>query len=44
MSRAYGGMLCAQCTKQRVLRAFIVGEHKIVRKVLIEKAKLKQTA
>lgn len=39
VSRAYGGAVCAQCTKQRVLRAFIVEEHKIVRKVLIEKAK-----
>ena len=41
VNRAYGGMLCAQCTKTRVMRAFIVGEHKIVRKVLIEKAKQK---
>ena len=39
VSRAYGGSICAQCTKQRVLRAFIVEEHKIVRKVLSEKAK-----
>ena len=43
VSRAYGGMLCAQCTKSRVMRAFIVGEHKIVRKVLIEKAKAKDS-
>jgi len=39
VARAYGGRLCAACTKGRVLRAFIVEEHQIVRKVLSEKNK-----
>ena len=37
VARAYGGRLCAACTKGRVLRAFIVEEHQIVRKVISEK-------
>jgi large subunit ribosomal protein L34e len=39
ISRAYGGSRCAACTRQRILRAFIVEEHKIVRKMLSDKAK-----
>jgi large subunit ribosomal protein L34e len=41
VSRAYGGSRCAGCTRTRVLRAFIVEEQKIVKKVLAEKAKTK---
>lgn len=39
VSRPYGGSLCAGCTRERVLRAFIVEEQKLVKKLLQEKAK-----
>jgi ribosomal protein L34E len=32
--RAYGGVLCASCVRTRVVRAFLVEEQKIVKKVL----------
>lgn len=34
MHRAYGGVLCAACVRTRVVRAFLVEEQKIVKKVL----------
>ena len=34
VSRAYGGALCASCVKDRVVRAFLIEEQKIVKKVL----------
>ena len=37
VSRPYGGNRCGECTKQRILRAFLVEEQKIVKKVLAEK-------
>jgi large subunit ribosomal protein L34e len=37
VSRAYGGNRCAWCVKQKILRAFLVEEQKIVKKVLAEK-------
>jgi large subunit ribosomal protein L34e len=37
VSRAYGGRSCAGCVKQRILRAFLIEEAKIVKKVLAEK-------
>jgi large subunit ribosomal protein L34e len=37
VSRAYGGSRCAGCVKQRILRAFLIEEQKIVKKVLAEK-------
>lgn len=39
VSRAYGGSRCAGCTRSRILRAFIIEEQKIVKKVLLEKMK-----
>lgn len=42
VSRAYGGSRCATCTRSRVLRAFIIEEQKIVKKVLLEKMKSKK--
>ena len=39
VSRAYGGVLCSKCCRERILRAFIVEEQKIVKKVLQEQAK-----
>lgn len=34
VSRAYGGSRCGKCVKQRVVRAFLVEEQKIVKKVM----------
>ena len=34
MSRAYGGSRCATCVRQRIVRAFLIEEQKIVKKVL----------
>ncbi|CAM9660978.1 unnamed protein product [Ectocarpus sp. 6 AP-2014] len=42
VSRAYGGSLCAPCVRQRVVRAFLIEEQKIVKKVLLEKQKKKK--
>ena len=39
VSRAYGGSRCANCVKERVVRAFLIEEQKIVKKVLEEKKK-----
>lgn len=34
VQRAYGGSRCANCTKERVVRAFLIEEQKIVKRVL----------
>eukprot|EP00478_Filoreta_tenera_P003904 GABV01004177.1.p2 GENE.GABV01004177.1~~GABV01004177.1.p2 ORF type:complete len:144 (+),score=51.57 GABV01004177.1:8-439(+) len=34
VSRAYGGNLCGQCVRQRIVRAFLIEEQKIVKSVL----------
>ncbi|KAL1936761.1 hypothetical protein VTP01DRAFT_895 [Rhizomucor pusillus] len=34
VSRAYGGSRCAHCVRNRIIRAFLVEEQKIVKKVL----------
>ena len=39
VSRAYGGSRCANCVRQRIVRAFLIEEQKIVKKMLLEKAK-----
>jgi len=39
VSRAYGGSRCAGCVRQRIVRAFLVEEQKIVKKMLQDKAK-----
>ncbi|KAG9047148.1 60S ribosomal protein L34 [Tulasnella sp. UAMH 9824] len=39
VSRAYGGSRCASCVRQRVMRAFLIEEAKIVKKVIKEQAK-----
>ena len=38
VQRAYGGALCATCVKDRVVRAFLIEEQKIVKRVLKESA------
>ena len=41
MQRAYGGSRCANCVKDRVVRAFLIEEQKIVKKVMKEAEKKK---
>ncbi|KKA26184.1 hypothetical protein TD95_000111 [Thielaviopsis punctulata] len=38
VSRAYGGSRCGGCVRDRVVRAFLIEEQKIVKKVLKEQA------
>ena len=42
VSRAYGGNLCHKCVRERILRAFLVEEQKIVKKVALAKAAAKK--
>ena len=37
VARAYGGSRCASCVRKRILRAFLLEEQKIVKRVLREK-------
>lgn len=39
VQRAYGGSRCGNCVKDRIVRAFLIEEQKIVKKVLKESAK-----
>eukprot|EP00981_Chlorochromonas_danica_P012516 scaffold5105_cov161-Ochromonas_danica.AAC.2 len=39
VSRAYGGSRCHQCVRNRIVRAFLIEEQKISKKVLAEKLK-----
>ena len=41
VSRAYGGSRCATCVRSRIVRAFLIEEQKIVKKVLQEKLRKK---
>ena len=34
VTRAYGGSRCNHCTRSRIVRAFLIEEQKIVKKVL----------
>lgn len=43
VQRAYGGSRCANCVRDRVVRAFLIEEQKIVKKVMKE-AEKKQKA
>lgn len=36
VQRAYGGSRCASCVRDRIVRAFLIEEQKIVKKVLKE--------
>ena len=38
VSRAYGGSRCAHCVRDRIVRAFLIEEQKIVKKVMKKKA------
>ncbi|XP_010932825.1 large ribosomal subunit protein eL34 [Elaeis guineensis] len=45
VNRAYGGVLSGSAVRERIIRAFLVEEQKIVKKVLkIQKAKEKQAS
>ncbi|KAJ2746293.1 60S ribosomal protein L34B [Coemansia sp. BCRC 34301] len=39
ISRAYGGSRCSTCVRSRIVRAFLIEEQKIVKKVLKAQAK-----
>lgn len=43
VSRAYGGSRCHKCVRDRIVRAFLVEEQKVVKKVLAEKKKIKKS-
>ncbi|QLL32318.1 hypothetical protein HG536_0C04870 [Torulaspora globosa] len=36
VSRVYGGSRCANCVKERIIRAFLIEEQKIVKRVVKE--------
>ena len=38
VSRAYGGSRCGNCVRQRIVRAFLIEEQKIVKKVIKRQA------
>jgi len=42
VSRAYGGSRCASCVRERIIRAFLIEEQKIVKRVLKSKPKAAQ--
>jgi large subunit ribosomal protein L34e len=37
VSRVYGGAVCAGCVKTRIMRAFLLEEHKAVKKLMSDK-------
>uniref|UniRef100_A0A7S2TCS5 60S ribosomal protein L34 n=1 Tax=Prorocentrum micans TaxID=2945 RepID=A0A7S2TCS5_PROMC len=39
VSRAYGGNRCAGCVRERIVRAFLIEEQKVVKRLLAQKAK-----
>lgn len=43
VSRAYGGSMCAKCVRDRIKRAFLIEEQKIVVKVLKAQAQSQKT-
>jgi large subunit ribosomal protein L34e len=43
VSRAYGGSRCHKCVRERIVRAFLVDEQKIVKRLLVEKSKTTKT-
>jgi len=44
VSRAYGGSRCAACVRSRIIRAFLIEEQKIVKKVLKQQSSEKKEA
>lgn len=37
VSRVYGGSACGQCVRTRIMRAFLLEEHKAVKKLMADK-------
>ncbi|GBG32168.1 60S ribosomal protein L34, putative [Hondaea fermentalgiana] len=37
VTRAYGGSRCAQCVRNRIVRAFLIEEQKIVKRVVAQR-------
>jgi large subunit ribosomal protein L34e len=37
ISRAYGGSCCATCVRNRIMRAFLLEEQKLIKKIISEK-------
>jgi len=44
VTRPYGGSRCATCVRQRIVRAFLIEEQKIVKKVLKQQAAMAKPA
>lgn len=44
VSRIYGGSRCANCVKERIVRAFLIEEQKIVKKVVKEQTEAAKKA
>jgi large subunit ribosomal protein L34e len=44
VSRAYGGVLCPGCVKQRIIRAFLLEEMKVVKRLANAEKKDKKVA
>jgi large subunit ribosomal protein L34e len=42
VQRSYGGSRCANCVKDRIVRAFLIEEQKVVKKVLKESQQKKR--
>ncbi|EMR08593.1 hypothetical protein PNEG_03069 [Pneumocystis murina B123] len=42
VSRSYGGSRCSRCVKDRIMRAFLIEEQKIVKRVLKTQIRLKK--
>ncbi|CAG89736.1 60S ribosomal protein L34, putative [Entamoeba histolytica HM-1:IMSS] len=42
VQRAYGGSRCANCVKERIVRAFLIEEQKIVKRVLKDQQEKEQ--
>lgn len=42
VQRAYGGSRCCNCVKDRIVRAFLIEEQKIVKKVLKEQTQVEK--
>lgn len=44
VQRAYGGSVCGNCTRDRIVRAFLIEEQKIVKRVLKDSAEKEKAA
>ncbi len=44
VSRAYGGYLCASALRQRIVRAFLLEEQKVAKKVVVAQKKAQKKA